>query len=100
MYEGGFFLISSLIVVTWILGAALFWYTDIERTTERLSLDVLAIRFEAHLLVAKKHCRTVPLTLTRPTGNVTCRPLGAGTTEVEIRLETGERHKEVIYFDE
>ena len=100
MHESGFFLLSSLIVVTWILGASLFWYTDIERSTERLSRDILAIRFEAHLLVAKANCKAKAAAITRPTGTVSCRPLGSGATEVEIRLVTGERHKEVIYFDE
>ncbi|MCT4784311.1 hypothetical protein NQG63_13700 [Exiguobacterium himgiriensis] len=84
----------------WILGASLFWYTDIERSTERLARDILAIRFEGHLLVAKANCKTKAITVTKPTGTISCRPLGSGTIEVDIRLVSGERHKEVIYFDE
>ncbi|KGI85732.1 MULTISPECIES: hypothetical protein [Exiguobacterium] len=91
---------STLIVLTWLLGGAMFWYTDMERTTDRLALDILAIRFESHVMVAKRSCGPSAVTVTKPTGTINCRPLGSGTVEVEIRLETGERHKEVIYFDD
>lgn len=86
--------------MTWMLGAVLFWYTDLERTTRRLSQEVLAIRFEAHLLVAKRTCGAVELTLKKPTGTIYCRPLSSNRTEVETVLVTGERHSEVIVFDE
>ncbi|ERG67088.1 MULTISPECIES: hypothetical protein [Exiguobacterium] len=91
---------STLIVLTWLLGGAMFWYTDIERSTEQLALDALAIRFEAHVMVAERTCGSTAVALTRPTGTIQCRPLGTGTIEVDVRLQTGERHKEVIYFDD
>ncbi|OGX80282.1 hypothetical protein A6395_02415 [Exiguobacterium sp. SH31] len=100
MHARGFFVISTLVLLTWLLAAALFWYTDIERSTERLTLEILAIRFESHLMVAKHSCQTEAEVIVKPTGTIFCRPLGPGTTEVEIRLKTGEKHKEVIYFDD
>ncbi|RHB51860.1 hypothetical protein DW881_01420 [Exiguobacterium sp. AM39-5BH] len=100
MHANGYFVITTLIVLTWLLGGAMFWYTDIERSTEQLALDALAIRFETHVMVAKHTCRSTAVTLTRPTGTIQCRPLGNRTIEVNIRLQTGERHKEVIYFDD
>lgn len=100
VHASGFFVISTLVVLTWLLAAALFWYTDIERTTERLTLEIMAIRFESHLMVAKRTCGTEAQVITKPTGTIVCRPLGAGTAEIEIRLKTGEKHKEVIYFDD
>lgn len=78
----------------------MFWYTDIERTTRRLSQEALAIRFESHLVVAKHVCRGEVLTLKKPTGSIYCRPLSMNRTEVEIELKSGERHKEVIFYDE
>ncbi len=86
-------------IVVWLLGAALFWYTDMERTIRRISEEVLAIRFEAHLLLAKERCSDRPLTLNKPTGTVTCRPIAPNRTEVETVLTTGERHKEVIAYE-
>jgi hypothetical protein len=71
-----------------------------ERSTERLGLDILAIRFESHVMVAKRTCGQTAVTVTKPTGTINCRPLGSGVVAVDIRLETGERHKEVIYFDD
>lgn len=100
VHARGFFVISTLVLLTWLLAAALFWYTDIERSTERLTLEILAIRFESHLMVAKQGCRTEAQVIAKPTGTIFCRPLGPSTTEVEIRLKTGEKHKEVIYFDD
>ena len=100
MHALGFFVISTLVVLTWLLAAALFWYTDLERTTERLTLEILAIRFESHLMVAKQSCQTEAQVIAKPTGTIVCRPSGTGAAEVEIRLKTGEKHKEVIYFDD
>lgn len=100
MYEAGYFVISTLVVLTWLLGGAIFWYTDMERTTDRLSLEIMAIRFESHIIVAKKACGAKAVSMSRPTGTIECRPIGSGMAEVDIQLETGERHKEVIYFDD
>ncbi|WP_114165981.1 hypothetical protein [Exiguobacterium sp. TNDT2] len=91
---------STLLVLTWLLGGAMFWYTSQERISERLTLDILAIRFESHIMVAKNSCGLTAVTISKPTGTIGCRPQGNGTIEVDIRLTTGERHKEVIYFDD
>lgn len=99
MYERGFFLITTLTIVVWLLGIALFWYTDVERTTRRISDEILAIRFESHLLLAKERCGNQPVTLTKPTGTVRCRPIAPNRTEVEMVLISGERHKEVIAYE-
>ncbi|MDA5559474.1 hypothetical protein PJK55_01910 [Exiguobacterium sp. MMG028] len=99
MYERGFFLITTLTIVVWLLGTALFWYTDVERTTRRISDEILAIRFESHLLLAKERCGNQLVTLTKPTGTVTCRPIAPNRTEVEMVLTSGERHKEVIAYE-
>lgn len=77
----------------------MFWYTDVERTTRRISDEILAIRFESHLLVAKARCGNRLVTLVKPTGTVTCRPIEMNRSEVEIVLTTGEKHKEVITYD-
>lgn len=78
----------------------MFWYTDIKRNIDQLALDALAIRFEAHVMVAEHKCGSTAIVLTRPTGTIQCRPLNATTVEVDVRLQSGERHKEVIYFDD
>lgn len=93
-------MIATLVVITWMLGAALFWYTDIERATRRLAQEGLAIRFEAHLMVAKRSCGVEPLTIEKPTGTIVCRPISSNRAEVEILLTTGQKHQEVINFDE
>lgn len=99
VHEAGFFLVITLTIVVWLLGAALFWYTDVERTTRRLSEEILAIRFESHLLLAKERCGDRPLTLHKPTGTLTCRPIAPNRTEVNIVLTSGERHKEVMVYE-
>lgn len=99
VYERGFFLVVTLILIVWLLGAALFWYTDVERTTRQISDEILAIRFESHLLLAKERCKDRPLTIHKPTGIVTCRPIAPNRTEVDMVLRSGERHKEVMTYE-
>ncbi len=99
VYERGFFLIVTLTLIVWLLGAALFWYTDVERTTRQISDEILSIRFESHLLLAKGRCKEHPLTIHKPTGTVTCRPIAPNRTEVDMVLSSGERHKEVMTYE-
>ena len=100
LHEGGFFLIVTLTVLIWFLGVALFWYTSVEREVRYLEQETLAIRFETHLWLAETACRSKERIVNRPTGTVRCMPQSANRARIEIELKSGERHSEVIRYEE